>query len=347
MTAVAAGERSGTDRYAIASVVIAVIGIPVVPIWLGFRARRRIEQSGGLLSGTNIALAGIVLGFVQLAIWIAALLFVDPNTIFNSAGASADGVGCGPGPRDAGTFRDAVEFIVKERESISGGVCIGGPAELWELGQSHMKVSLVAIAAATLITVPTGLWLGHRGQGEFVAVSVSNVGRAVPSLALLAFFVAFLGLGFTNVAAVLTLLAIPPILTNTYVGVRQVDRETVDAARGIGLTEGQIIRKVELPLAMSTIFGGLRLSAVAVVATATIAPLGNVRSLGNPIIEPQIYGLPGQIGAAIVVALLTLAVDAGLGAVQRAATPAGLKVSQREKSKRFSLSIPWRTETSS
>jgi osmoprotectant transport system permease protein len=146
---------------------------------------------------------------------------------------------------------------------------------------------------------------------------------------------------------VLTLLAIPPILTNTYVAVRQVDRETVDAARGIGMTEAQIIRKVELPLSLSTIFGGLRLSAVAVVATATIAPLGNVRSLGNPIIEPQIYGLPGQIGAAIVVALITLAVDAGLGVVQRAVTPNGLKVAQRtEKSKRFSLSIPWRTETS-
>jgi osmoprotectant transport system permease protein len=346
VTAAATGERPRTDRYAIASVVTVLIGIPVLPIWLGFRSRKRIQSSEGLLKGEDIARVGIVLGFIQLAIFIQALLYLDPNTIFNSASATGDGVGCGPGPSDAGTFRDALNFIVQERESISGGVCIGGPAELWELGQSHMKVSLVAILVATLITVPIGLWLGHIGRGEFLAVSVSNVGRAVPSLALLAFFVAFLGLGFVNVAAVLTLLAIPPILTNTYVGVRQVDRETVDAARGIGMTETQIIRQVELPLAISTIFGGLRLSAVAVVATATIAPLGNVRSLGNPIIEPQIYGLPGQIGAAIVVALLTLAVDAGLGVVQRAATPAGLKVSQREKSKRFSLSIPWRTETS-
>ena len=261
-------------------------------------------------------------------------------------GSPDTGPGCPPAPEGMGTFRDAVEFIFNERESVSGGVCIGGPENLASLAQSHMEVSIVATLIAVLLSVPIGLWLGHIGRGEFVAISVSNVGRAVPSLALLAFFISFIGLGFTNVAAVLTLLAIPPILTNTYVGVRQVDRETVDAARGIGMTETQIIRKIELPLAMATIFSGIRLSAVAVVATATIAPLGNVRSLGEPIITPQTYGLPGQIGAAILVALITLATDAGLGLVQRAVTPKGLKVSEhREKSKRFSLPIPWRTET--
>jgi osmoprotectant transport system permease protein len=209
-----------------------------------------------------------------------------------------------------------------------------------------MKVSIVANAIAIALSVPIGAYLGHKRRGEFLAISVSNVGRAVPSLALLAFFVAFLGLGFKNVAAVLTLLAIPPILTNTYVGVTQVERDTVDAARGVGLTDLQIIRKVELPLAMATIFGGIRTSAVAVVATATIAPLGNVDSLGNPIIQPQNYGLAGQIGAAIVIAAITLLLDFGLGALQRAVTPKGLKVAdRRDTSKRLSLPIPWRTET--
>jgi osmoprotectant transport system permease protein len=159
----------------------------------------------------------------------------------------------------------------------------------------------------------------------------------VPSLALLAFFVAFLGIGFSNVVAVLALLAIPPILTNTFVGVRQVSREAVDAARGVGMTEAQIIRRIELPLALPTIFAGLRTSAVAVVATATIAPLANVRSLGNPILEPQTYGAAGQLGAAIVVALITLAVDAGLGLAQRAVTSPGLKLDGRApRGKRFS-----------
>ena len=269
------------------------------------------------------------------------------TTVFAQATGGDAGPGCGPGPSNAGTFEDAFDFILHERESISGGLCVGGPSELWELGVSHMKVSIVAIAIAVAISVPIGLWLGHKGRGEFLAVTVSNVGRAVPSLALLAFFVAFLGLGFVNVAAVLTLLAIPPILTNTYVGVRQVDRESVDAARGIGMTETQIVRKVEFPMAIATIFSGVRLSAVAVVATATIAPLGNVRSLGNPIIEPQIYGLAGGLGAAIVIAVITLVLDAGLGAVQRAITPTGLKISDRptERGKRISLPIPWRTET--
>ena len=246
---------------------------------------------------------------------------------------------CGPAP-DYGGFRDAFDWIVQSRESVSGGVCIGGPSELIDLGASHLLVSLVAMLVATAIAVPIGLWLGHKGRGEFLAVSVSNIGRAVPSLALLAFFVAFLGIGFTNVVAVLTLLAIPPILTNTFVGVRQVDRESVDAARGVGLSEGQIMRQVEFPLAVATIFGGIRTSAVAVVATATIAPLANVQSLGNPILEPQTYGDAGQLGAAIVVAGITLAVDLGLGLVQRAVTPAGLKRADPNKTARKRFSIP-------
>ena len=253
---------------------------------------------------------------------------------------------CPSPPQDLGAFADAVNFIAKERESISGGVCVGGPGELLELGASHMLVSLVAVVAAVLIAVPIGLWLGHLGKGEFLAVSVSNVGRAVPTLALLAFFIAFLGIGFTNVAVVLTLLAIPPILTNTYVGVRQTSREAVEAARGVGLTEAQIVRKVELPLAIPTIFTGLRTSAVAVVATATIAPLGNVDSLGNPIIQPQTYGDAGQLGAAIVIALITLGVDLGLGVVQRAVTPTGIRADLGVKNaKRFSLPLPRRSTT--
>ena len=254
------------------------------------------------------------------------------------------GLGCQPAPQDLGAFHDAVDFLLSERESISGGVCIGGPGEILDLAWSHMSVCLVAIAIAVAIAVPFGLFFGHRGRGEFLAVSVSNVGRAVPSLALLAFFVAFLGIGFSNVVAVLALLAIPPILTNTYVGVRQVDREAVGAARGVGLTETQIVRRVELPLALPLIFGGLRTGAVAVVATATIAPLANVRSLGNPILEPQTYGDAGQLGAAIAVALLTLATDAGIGLVQRAVTPAGLRPDP--VAKRMSFPLTRRTETS-
>ena len=225
-----------------------------------------------------------------------------------------------------GQFGDAIDFILYERESVSGGVQIGGLGEMLDLTLTHLLVSAVPVVAAVLVFVPLGLVLGHRNQGEFLAVSVSNVGRAVPSLALLAFFLAYLGIGFTNVATVLFLLAIPPILTNTFVAVRQVDPDAVDAARGMGMTGAEIIRKVELPLALPTMFAGIRLATVAVVATATIAPLANVQTLGVPVTEPQTYGGAGQLGAAILVALLTLAADGFIRLLQRGLTPSGLKL---------------------
>lgn len=229
-----------------------------------------------------------------------------------------------------GQFGGAFDFLAQERESVSGGVQIGGPGEILDLAFTHVLVSLVAIVAAVAIFLPLGLYLGHRNKGEFVAVSISNVGRAVPSLALLAFFLAYLGIGFANVATVLFLLAIPPILTNTFVGVRQVDADTVDAARGLGLTDSQIIRRVELPLALPTIFAGLRLSTVAVLATATIAPLANVHTLGVPITEPQTYGSEGQLAAAIVVAIVTLGGDFILRLIERWLTPKGLKLAAED-----------------
>lgn len=244
-------------------------------------------------------------------------------------------------------FSEAFDLIFNQHESISGGVCIGGLGEFGDLALLHMRTSLIAIFLAVLIALPIGLYLGHIRKGEFLAVSVSNIGRAVPSLALLAFFVAFVGVGLLNAVIVFTLLAIPPILTNAYVGVSQVDPDTVAAARGVGLTESQIIRQVELPLALATIFTGIRTSAVAVVATVTITPLANVQSLGTPILEPQTYGEGGQLAAAIVVALITLAVDIGLGGLARAGTPKGLTVGntvQRSR-RRFSLGIPARSET--
>jgi osmoprotectant transport system permease protein len=255
-------------------------------------------------------------------------------------------LGCPRVPNQGG-FGDALDLILHHRESVSGGVCIGGPGEFGHLALLHLRTSLIAIVVATLIAMPIGLYLGHIRRGEFLAISVSNIGRAVPSLALLAFFVAFLGVGLLNAASVLTLLAIPPILTNTYVGVRQVDPETVAAARGVGLTELQIIRSVELPLALPTILAGARTSAVAVVAPATITPLANVQSLGTPILEPQTYGDSGQLAAAVVVALITLAVDVGIGLVGRAATPRGLRVGAGARAPRRGLFIgtPARTET--
>jgi osmoprotectant transport system permease protein len=225
-----------------------------------------------------------------------------------------------------GDFGDAIDFIFHSRESQLGGADVGGLGQIWELMWPHLKLSGAAMGIACAVSVPLGLWLGHTGRGGFLAINVSNVGRAVPSLALIAFFVAYLGVGFTNLMLALVLLAIPPILTNAYTGTRQVDRETVDAARGMGMTGAQIVRRVEAPLALPLIFGGIRISAVNVVATATIAPLAGVTTLGDPIINVNTYGDEGRLAAAIIVALLAVATEVTLGLVQRAVTPRGLKL---------------------
>jgi osmoprotectant transport system permease protein len=226
-----------------------------------------------------------------------------------------------------GPFGDALRFIF-EGETTREGADVGG-AQLLPLLRDHLELSVAAMATACGLAIPLGLWLGHRRRWQFLAISVSNIGRAVPSLALIAFFVAYLGTGFVNIALALILLALPPILTNTYVGVTQVSGDTVDAARGMGMSEGEIVRKVELPLALPLIFGGIRISAVNVIATATIAPLAGINTLGDPIINVSGYGDSGRLAAAMLVAALAVGTELLLGAAQRAATPEGIKLDRK------------------
>ncbi len=232
----------------------------------------------------------------------------------------------------AGQFGEAFEYIFAGTESVTGGLRVGGP-ELIGLTGQHMLISLLALTAAAALCVPLGLYLGHYGRGGVLAINISNVGRAVPPLALIALFIAFLGIGLLNVTVVLALLALPPILTNTYVGVRQVSAEAVDAARAMGMTAGGIVRRIELPLALPLIFGGIRTSTVNVIATATIAPLVGVLTLGDPITAQSVYGREGLIGAAIIVAVLAVGAEVALGAAQRAVTPAGLKAPEPRSSR--------------
>jgi osmoprotectant transport system permease protein len=242
-----------------------------------------------------------------------------------------------------GDFGGAVDFIFHSRESQAGGSRIGG-AENLPLLWTHLEVVGLSMAVAILVALPLGLVLGHTGRAAFLAISTSNVGRAVPSVALIAFFYAFLrGVAeLVIVIGALALLAIPPILTNAYVGVQQVSREAVDAARGMGLSAGQVVRQVELPLALPLIFGGIKTSTVNVIATATIAPLFGVLTLGDPIISSSVYGREGQIGASIFVAALAVAAEVGLSAVQRAVTPAGIKLERGGPAHRFRLTTPER-----
>ncbi len=236
-----------------------------------------------------------------------------------------------------GSFGDGVDFLVRERQGRGGGD-VGGLGQTWELLWGHLKLSFAAMVAACAVALPLGLVLGHTGRGGFLAVSVANIGRAVPSIALIFVFFAWFGAGFVNVMLALALLAIPPILTNTYVGMREVEREVVDAGRGMGMGAGRLIWSVELPLALPLIMAGLRVSAVNVVATATIAPLaGFATTLGDPIINAGVYGDEGRIGAAMLVALVAIATELLFGLAQRAVTPAGLKLSRGTQRRRLNV----------
>ena len=229
-----------------------------------------------------------------------------------------------------GPFGDAIEFIFTPQQSrFTGGRTVGGLDQVWEYTQTHLEISFFALAVAIAIALPIGVVLGHYGKGEVIAISIGNSGRAIPELALIALVVAFVGFGFLNVAIALMVLGIPPILTNSYVGVSQVDRVAVEAARGMGMTEFQIIRKVELPLAVPTIMSGVRTGAINIIATATIAPLAGVVTLGDFIIARNVYGDTGVLAGAILVATLAMLVELGLAGLQRLLTPRGIKVARR------------------
>jgi osmoprotectant transport system permease protein len=177
-----------------------------------------------------------------------------------------------------------------------------------------------------LVAMPIGVYLGHRGTGELLAVAIGNAGRAIPELALIALMVAFVGVGNLNVIIALLILGVPPILTNAFVGIRQVDRGIVEAARGMGMTEAEIITRVELPLAVPTIMSGVRTAAINIIATSTIASLAGVSTLGDFIINRNVYGDEGVLAGAILVAVMALIAELLLALLQRVLTPKGLEL---------------------
>jgi osmoprotectant transport system permease protein len=202
----------------------------------------------------------------------------------------------------------------------------------------HLAVSGLAVVAGLVIALPIGLYLGHTGRFGFIAVNVANIGRAIPSLAAIALAIPVAatllgvqnGLGFWPTFLALIPLAVPPILTNAYVGVRGVDRDVIEAARGMGLSEGGILRRVELPLALPVVLAGIRTAAVNIVATATLGALVAFGGLGRYIVD----GLALQeydrlFAGALLVALLAIAVEVAFGTFERAAVSPGIRVQQR------------------
>ena len=219
---------------------------------------------------------------------------------------------------------DAVAAWFLDPETWTGSS--GIPNRLVE----HVELAGLAVLIGVLVAVPIGLFIGHTGRGALATVAIGNLGRAVPSYALLIIFVPVLGIGFPNALAALVLLSLPPILTNTYAGMRGVDREMVEAGRGMGMRELELLWRVELPLALPVVIAGVRVAAVQVVATATLAALVGGGTLGRFIADGFArQNQPMLIGGAILVALLAVATERGMTLLERRAVSPGLREPQR------------------
>ena len=187
----------------------------------------------------------------------------------------------------------------------------------------HLALTGLSVAVAALIALPLGLYLGHTGRASFLAINVANLGRALPSLAILAFalpvsFALGLGLGFWPTFMAMVPLAVPPILTNAFVAIRGVDPDTVEAARGMGLRELQVLRDVETPLGAPILLGGLRTASVNVIATATLGALVAGGGLGRYIVDGlALQDYERLFAGAILVALLAVGTELGFALLQR------------------------------
>jgi osmoprotectant transport system permease protein len=206
-----------------------------------------------------------------------------------------------------------------------------------QLFYNQAKLSIAVVIGALIVGGGLGLILGHTGRGGLVAVNATNAFRAVPTLALLTLLaiqpnISLTWSGFLASWIALFILAVPPILTNTYVGMRNVDSDVRDAAKAMGLSGGQVLRGVEAPLALPFVMAGVRTAAIEVVATSTLAAYVSYSDLGTFVIA----GLNSQdnveaFGGAILVAVLAALVAIGLGLVQRWLTPLPMRQQSRNR----------------
>lgn len=198
----------------------------------------------------------------------------------------------------------------------------------------HIELSVVALLIGVAIALPVALAVFHSPLGSAIAINAGNIGRAVPSLAILALVFPLLGFGFTPSLVALTLLAIPPILINASTGLRQVNPQIIDAARGMGLSGRQILGRIQLPIALPVIFAGVRTAAVQVVASATLATFVGGGGLGELIVLGfQRNELAVQIGGSLAVAILAIITEIIFGILERTFTPKGLLVARKRRSK--------------
>ena len=228
------------------------------------------------------------------------------------------------------SFVGAFDFILHQRDAVTGGhVQVGGIPYIWPFARTQLEVTAVALGGALAIAMPIGLVLGHIGRGEYFAVGFGNAGRAVPEIAVVFLLAAIIGIGLGNVAIALGILGLPPILTNTFVAVRQVDRTAVQAGEAMGMRPWEVILRVEVPLAAPTIMAGVRTAAINIYATATIASFVGLSTLGDLVTGRNVYGDDGVVAGAILIAFFAMLIEAALAGVQWLVTPRGLKLQRR------------------
>ncbi|MGI9000597.1 MAG: ABC transporter permease [Pseudonocardia sp.] len=198
----------------------------------------------------------------------------------------------------------------------------GVPARIAE----HLSYTVQAVVLAALVAVPLGAVIGHTGRGGFLVIGMANGLRALPDLGLLILLVLLIGIGLLPLTIALVVLAIPALLAGTYAGVRNVDAAVVDAARGMGMREREVLWKVELPVALPLIFGGLRTATLQVIATAVIGAFVALGGLGRYLIDGlALNDYPRMVAGALLIAVLALLVEGLLAGLQRLVVSAGLR----------------------
>ncbi len=201
------------------------------------------------------------------------------------------------------------------------------PGIIVHTGAHQLLLCVASVAVAAGVALPVGVITGHLHRGSFLAISGGNVARALPTLAIIAVGITLWGIGFLNIMIALAVLAIPPILTNTYVAVSMADPAMVEAARGMGMRPWQVLARVELPAAVSLIPAGLRTASVFVIATAYLASFaGTNGTLGLIITNEGYYGLAGVLAATVVVVAMALAAEGLLAVCQHFLTPQGIRL---------------------
>jgi osmoprotectant transport system permease protein len=234
-----------------------------------------------------------------------------------------------------------MHFLRQVVDWLANGDNWFGRDGLVHLLRQHLQVSAASLAVAIMIGLPIGLALGHFRRGGAIAINVANAGRALPTYAVLVLAVTVFGissprpLAWTGSAATfvaLVLLGIPPIITNAYVGMIEVDRELVDAARGVGMRGFQVLVGVELPIALPLVMAGIRTAALGVVATATLASWTGYDTLGTPInVGLAVQDNVRVFAGALIVAVLALLVEVGLAWTQHLLVSPGLALSDRTR----------------